>query len=78
MGVVVDNIVLVIHFERISLIVTKLYNILKSKSLCICDVESWSLHIIQNEISPKESKKTKICQRSHSTVFNDLSNSTKK
>ena len=32
------------------------------------------LHIIQNEISPKRSKKTKICQRSYPTVFNDLSN----
>jgi hypothetical protein len=32
------------------------------------------LHIIQNEISSKRSKKTKIYQRSFSTVFNDLSN----
>jgi hypothetical protein len=31
------------------------------------------LHIIQNEISSKRSKKTKICQRSYPTVFNDLS-----
>jgi hypothetical protein len=33
------------------------------------------LHIIQNEISSKRSKKTKIYQRSYSTVFNvsDLS-----
>ena len=36
------------------------------------------LHIIQNEISSKRSKKTKIYQRSFSTVFNDLSNQTKK
>jgi hypothetical protein len=34
---------------------------------------SWPLHSIQNEISSKRSKKTKICQRSCSTVFNDLS-----
>jgi hypothetical protein len=46
----------------------------RPKSLCMCDVESWPLHIIQNEISPKRSKKTKIYQRSYSTVCNDLSN----
>ena len=31
------------------------------------------MHIIQNEISSKRSKKTKIYHRSYSAVFNDLS-----
>jgi hypothetical protein len=44
----------------------------------ICDIEVGPLHIIQNEISSKRSKKTKIYQRSYSTVFSDLSNWTKK
>jgi hypothetical protein len=44
----------------------------------MCDVKVCPLRIIQNEISPKRSKKTKICQRSYSTVFNDLLNETKK
>jgi hypothetical protein len=40
----------------------------------MCDVKVGLLHIIQNEISSKRSTKTKICQRSCATVFNDLSN----
>jgi hypothetical protein len=43
------------------------------KDIQLLGLNHYAYVIIQNEISPKRSKKTKICQRSHSTVFNDLS-----
>ena len=49
--------------------IAKVYNLLRYKSLCTCDLKMFNFHIKQTEISQKRRKETKNCNGCYFVVL---------